>query len=109
MTCMEVITLVSDPPVFPEIRQGWYCIDNQWWLTWDALQTEFNTTGKTIAEITLTTRKDGANEGRLRTVVRFNKYSDRGFVLYNLDDMNTLFKERLKQGFLLQQDKSEAT
>jgi len=101
--------LVSDPPVFPEIRQGWYQIDNEWWLTWEALQKEYHTTGQKIAEITLTTRKGGANEGRLRTVVRFNKYSERGFVLYSLDDVDKLFQERQKQGFLLQKDKSEAT
>jgi len=81
---------MQDPPKFWEIRAGWYQIEGYWWLTRDALKIEFQATGKKIAEITLTTRKGGSNEGKLHTAVRFNRYNNRGFIVYSLDDMRRL-------------------
>ena len=82
-----------DPPKFGEVRRGWYHLNSEWWLTWDALQKAFETTGKKIAEVTLTTHKGGANEGRLRTTIGRNPYNNKAFILYSLDDMQMLFQE----------------
>jgi hypothetical protein len=94
--------LVKDPPKFPEIRQGWYHQNGEWFLTWDALKDAFETTKKKIAEITVTTRKGGVKEGRLRTTIGRNKYNNKAFVLYSLDDMTMLWQER--ESLLLQED-----
>jgi len=100
MTETEVICLVSDPPEFGEVRDGWYQLNGEWWLTWDALKKEFETTGKKIAEITITTRKGEVNEGRLRTTIGRNRYNNRAFVLYSFDDFTWLWQELKHEGLL---------
>jgi hypothetical protein len=52
-TVTEVIFMVNDEPKFGEAPQGWYFLDGEWWLTWDALPKALETTGKKIAEIIL--------------------------------------------------------
>lgn len=106
MTAMEVKMTVSDPPQVGKVRYGWYKIDNEWWLTRDELKKEFKLSNKQLSNIVLSSRKGRVNEGKLRTAVRFNRYNDKDFIVYNLDDFNALF-QKLKQqeeGLLSQEE-----
>lgn len=97
---MEVTIMVSDPPQFGEIREGWYEIDNEWWLTRDAVLKEFKLSNKQLSAMVLATRNRTSGDPRLRTTIGRNPYNDRAFVLYSLDDLTVLWQEMKRKGLL---------
>ncbi len=86
--------MIDRPKKFGDpVPAGWYHVDREWWLTWDALQKAFEVKAREIAAVTVTTRRGCKNEDRLRTIILTNPYNHRNFLAYSLDDFEVLWDE----------------
>ncbi len=68
-------------------KQGWYFIDERWFLTEDAIQKEFKLTEHELAQLFIRTYKEGK---RIEVRRKENNYNFRKFDVYCRDDIDEL-------------------
>ena len=81
-----------------DYKQGWYCRDEKWFLTFDAVLREFHITKKALLKLLISTHYGGVNYGKLEIKSSVNTYNAKRFSIYSLDDLKQIIPQQKTVG-----------